>query len=430
LTFEIRSWANDPSKERLARGHYGPCAVYLKKVSSAINDQGTGDGWFKIFDHGYDASSKRWCTDEIIDNNGLLSVNLPKGLEGGSYLARPEILALHAASSGDPQFYTGCAQVFLESSGNLGPASTVSIPGYVKYGEPSTSFNIYNSDLGTYQVPGPEVAKLVAKSDASTASQSQTEGLKPEGCLVENGNWCGKEVSSYSDESGCWAASEECWDQGQTCWDSAAPTGGAGCELWQTKCKEIQSACSSKNFNGPPNKGKVLTPEKKAIDVGLIMATVGGGVVDAPTPKTSATSKKEESKTETPATPTPAAGEKEADKEDESKPAESPAYTTPAAAKPSSAAPAAPKPTPSDSYTAPESDDESNDEDKPAPVVTKPASSAAAPKPTQGPSCVPGGKCVTVTEIETVVKTVYVTAAYDGYKRGLERMKRRHAHHL
>jgi hypothetical protein len=40
LTFEIRSWPDDTSKERLDRGHYGPCAVYLKKVSSAIDDEG------------------------------------------------------------------------------------------------------------------------------------------------------------------------------------------------------------------------------------------------------------------------------------------------------------------------------------------------------------------------------------------------------
>ena len=140
LTFEIRSWANDPSKPRLDRGHKGPCAVYLKKVASAIDDKGAGDGWFKLFDHGYDNSTKRWCTDEIIDNNGLLSVNLPKGLEGGYYLARPEILALHNAANNDPQFYTGCAQIFLTSTGNLGPEETVSIPGYVDYKPTSNQF--------------------------------------------------------------------------------------------------------------------------------------------------------------------------------------------------------------------------------------------------------------------------------------------------
>jgi hypothetical protein len=40
LTFEMRSWPNDPSKESLDDGHKGPCAVYLKKVDSAIDDRG------------------------------------------------------------------------------------------------------------------------------------------------------------------------------------------------------------------------------------------------------------------------------------------------------------------------------------------------------------------------------------------------------
>jgi hypothetical protein len=275
ITFEIRSSANDPSKHRLSRSHYGPCAVYLKKVSSAIEDKAAGDGWFKLFDHGYDGSTKRWCTDDIIDNNGLLSVHLPKGLEGGYYLARPEILALHSASGGDPQVYTGCAQIFLESSGNLSPESTVAIPGHMKYGDSSTNFNIYIDKNAEYRLPGPKVARLIAKSgDVSTVTQ--TEGFRPEGCIVENANWCGKEVPSYSDEKGCWAAAKECWAQGKTCWASMPPTGGAGCELWQNKCKEINNACSAKRFNGPPNKGKLLTPAKKKIDVGLVMATQGG----------------------------------------------------------------------------------------------------------------------------------------------------------
>jgi len=397
----------------------------LKKVSSAVEDTAKGDGWFKLFDHGYDASTKRWCTDEIIDNNGLLSVKLPKGLEGGSYLARPEILALHAANSGDPQFYTGCAQIFLESSGNLGPESTVSIPGYVKYGQPSTSFDIYNSDLSSYTVPGPAVANLVAKSGASTSSSTQTEGLKPDGCLVENSNWCGKEVPSYSDEKGCWAASEDCWSQGKTCWAEALPTGGKGCDLWQTKCQGIQDQCSAGNFNGPPNKGEVLTPQKEKIDVGLVMATVGGGVVDTPsTPKTSKVEDKPvESKTQTPVEATPVAEESKV---------EVPAKSTPAAAASTpTPTPAAAKPTPSDTYSALPAPQKEN-EDKPKPIVSSITVPAAAPKPTPGPACRPGWKCVTVTEIETVTQTVYVTAAADGYKRGVESFKarRRHAHHM
>jgi hypothetical protein len=429
LTFEFREWADDASKGAIDRGHYGPCAVYLKKVSSAVDDEAAGDGWFKLFDHGYDASTKRWCTDEIIDNNGRLSVNLPKGLEGGDYLARPEILALHAADKDDPQTYTGCAQIFLESSGNLGPESTVSIPGYMKYGQPSTSWNIYTMDNSKYPVPGPAVAKLVAKSNsAKTASTSQTDGVKPEGCIVENANWCGKEVPSYSDETGCWAASENCYSQGEKCWDSAPPTGNSGCKLWETKCKGIQDGCSAKNFNGPPNKGKVLTPEQKSIDVGKMMATVGGGIVDSPAPQTSKT-EKAESKTATPAKETPAADDKDDYKTEV--PAQSPAQTTQAAApqvpKPTSAAPQAPKPTVDNSYPiypapAPQKEEENDSPNEPASTIT---ASPSAPKPTKGPACVPGGKCVTVTETEVVTQTVYVTATYNKRSMGSFRARRR-----
>jgi hypothetical protein len=438
LTFEIREWADDASKGSIDRGHYGPCAVYLKKVSSAVDDKAAGDGWFKIFDHGYDASTQRWCTDEIVDNKGLFNVHLPKGLEGGDYLARPEILALHNANRGDPQPYTGCAQIFVKSTGTLGPESTVSIPGHMKANEPSTSWDIYNQDNSKYPIPGPAVAKLVSK--ANIASVSQASGVKPSDCIMENGNWCGKEVSSYSDEKGCWAASEECWAQSKTCWSSAPVTGGSGCKQWETKCTSIQDACTAKDFNGPPNKGKVMTADKKAIDVGKIMATVGGGVVDspAPAPQTSKTEKAPESKTEAPvpAKETPA-GEKEDEKPEV--PAQAPAKSTPAAQ------PQAPKPTPAapkpsqqqDSYPvqpkpapapapapAPEKEDEPV---KPSSTIT---AAPSAPKPTKGPACVPGGVCITVTEVEVVTQTVYVTAAAD-FKRGAQsfRARRRWAHH-
>ena len=39
-----------------------------------------------------------------VENNGLLSVKLPSGLPAGYYLARPELIALHAvAEDNDPQ---------------------------------------------------------------------------------------------------------------------------------------------------------------------------------------------------------------------------------------------------------------------------------------------------------------------------------------
>lgn len=297
LTFEMRSWPDDTSKEPLDRGHYGPCAVYLKKVASAIDDKGAGDGWFKLMDDGYHADTDKWCTDRLIDNKGRLSVELPKGLEGGYYLARPEVVALHNATDGQAQFYTGCAQIFLESTGSLIPESTVTIPGpdYVSAGQSSVQFNIYVGKNAEYQVPGPAVANFTHNTNlASDAQLQQTEGLVPSSCIAQSSNWCGKEVASYTDETGCWASGEDCWKQGKVCWAEALATGGSVCELWNDKCQAISDQCKAKNFNGPPNKGKSLTPKRETIDIGLIIKPVGGGNIDSGSnaPKSSAAAPK------------------------------------------------------------------------------------------------------------------------------------------
>lgn len=296
LTFEMRSWPDDTSKQPLDRPHHGPCAVYLKKVDSAIKDGAAGDGWFKLMDDGYHADSDTWCTDRLIDNKGRLSVEIPKGLQGGYYLARPEVVALHNATVGAAQFYTGCGQIFVESTGDLVPESTIAIPGpeYVTAGQSSVHFDIYNGDNSKYQVPGPAVANFTHGASASGAQTKQEEGLVPEDCIAQNANWCGKEVASYTDETGCWASGEDCWKQGDACWAAAPPTGGKVCELWNAKCQGINDGCKAKQFSGPPKKGEVLTPKRETIDIGLIIPVVGGGNVDsspsAPSPSQEASS--------------------------------------------------------------------------------------------------------------------------------------------
>lgn len=41
ITFEFHSWPGDKLKPVLDPSHKGPCAVYMKKVDSAIRDRGT-----------------------------------------------------------------------------------------------------------------------------------------------------------------------------------------------------------------------------------------------------------------------------------------------------------------------------------------------------------------------------------------------------
>lgn len=346
--------------------------MYMKKVDDATADNNAaGDGWFKIWESGFDEKDGKWCAQRIIENNGHLSVNIPADIQAGYYLVRPELLALHAAADNppDPQFYVGCAQVFVQGSGNKNPKGVNIGEGTYDLDTPGMKFNIWEEKMNLpYPMFGPPVYNGGAASEAvkeadSTGSVSQekdgsaneaannntkdgsvsqndsikealgdsntagslsqgkddllkqalngddnesdwdddedvieeeeedddldddddddddhddieeeemdlekrapmvqTIGLEPEGCILVRDNWCGYEVPSYTTEEGCWASSEKCWDQSDVCWNTAPPTGNKNCKIWQKKCEELDDSCRNKNFNGPPNKGKVLTP--------------------------------------------------------------------------------------------------------------------------------------------------------------------------
>lgn len=251
--------------------HMGPCAVYMKKVDSAIaSNNAAGHGWFKIYDESYDEAAGKWCTTKMLENNGLLSVKIPDDIQGGYYLVRAELLALHAAADNppDPQFYVGCAQLFVESSGTTQPAAITIPDNYVSYDMPAMTFDIYATPMALpYPMFGPP--SYVSGSAASQGSQgpsTQTEGLKPDGCIMENANWCATEVPSYTDETGCWAASSDCWVKSQSCYDNATPIGSSKCDLWDDKCNHLDDTCNNGIFQGPPDAGTDLTPMPPALD--------------------------------------------------------------------------------------------------------------------------------------------------------------------
>ncbi|KLU81453.1 hypothetical protein MAPG_00542 [Magnaporthiopsis poae ATCC 64411] len=160
LSFEWRLYPDYSQPGSIDKSHKGPCAVYLKQVADMKSTPAAGPGWFKVWHEGYDETAKQWCTEKLIANNGLLSVQLPAGLPGGYYLVRPELLALHEADKGDPQFYTGCAQILVDGPAgkvDVPAKNQVSIPGHVQPGEKSVSFNIYSKPMALpYPIPGPE----------------------------------------------------------------------------------------------------------------------------------------------------------------------------------------------------------------------------------------------------------------------------------
>ena len=202
----------------------------------------------------------------MIGNAGRISVTIPDSLAGGDYLVRPELLALHnIAVKNQPEYYVGCAQIFLESTGSSGPAETVSIPGYTSMSDPGNQYNAFDHPLKPFTIPGPKVYKSV-DTGASMRSQKQVNGVAPSDCVLSNGNWCGTELPDFSDEEGCWKADKDCWAKLDECYDDASSAGSENCKVWEKKCKANQQICYNGGGNGPADKGKNITPNIPVIE--------------------------------------------------------------------------------------------------------------------------------------------------------------------
>ncbi|CCC08260.1 hypothetical protein SMACR_01808 [Sordaria macrospora] len=272
MSFEFRAYADGNKPGFIDDSHQGPVAVYAKSVSDFDQNPG-GSGWFKIWHEGYDESTKKWAVQKIIDTNGILSISVPDGMPTGAYLFRTEVTAMHNVTSKgeswvvEPQFYVNCAQVYLQgsSSGQLSipKDKEVSIPGHVHPSDKGLWFNMYEMPSPVnYVIPGPKPFRPTTSGNANVkaalAMPTNYPGAVPKECILKNGNWCGFEVPSYTNEDGCWAASDNCWKQSNTCFDVAPPSGQKGCHVWEKeKCQVIQDSCYAKQFTGPPNKGKV-----------------------------------------------------------------------------------------------------------------------------------------------------------------------------
>ncbi|KAI8303466.1 putative endo-beta-1,4-glucanase D [Colletotrichum sp. SAR11_59] len=285
LTFEFRQWPDARQSGSIDPSHRGPVSVYLKKVDDMFTSAAAGSGWFKIWDDGLDSEGK-WGVDRLIANNGLLTVELPSGLPAGYYLARPEILALHqAVSLKDPQYYVGCAQIYIEDgpSGSLDIPSeyAVSIPGYVDGSEPGNNWNLYDSSQNpstTYTVPGPKVYSPSGSSGVMALAAKDIEGAVPANCLLKVGNWCGVPLETYSTQVGCWDQVDACYAQGEKCFSSAPPTGSKNCDAWNSgMCKVISDQCTAGNWNGPPENqiSATTVPAPGAIPEAVNLALLG-----------------------------------------------------------------------------------------------------------------------------------------------------------
>lgn len=153
---------NPDADNPIASSHKGPTIFYMAKVDNAATASTSGQKWFKVFEDGLDGSGK-WGVDRMISNGGWVDFTMPSCVAAGQYLLRAEIIALHSASkAGQAQFYMGCAQINVSSSGTK-MGSTVSFPGAYSASDPGILVSIYNSQgqpAGNgqpYKIPGPAV---------------------------------------------------------------------------------------------------------------------------------------------------------------------------------------------------------------------------------------------------------------------------------
>ncbi|CAJ2512216.1 Uu.00g052310.m01.CDS01 [Anthostomella pinea] len=113
--------------------------------------------WFKIFEIGYDASTKTWGNDLLNKNCGKQDVTIPADIAPGDYLLRAETIALHTASQANgAQFYMTCYQVTVTGGGSANPAG-VKFPGAYNANDPGIKIDIWGSDFKEYTIPGPAV---------------------------------------------------------------------------------------------------------------------------------------------------------------------------------------------------------------------------------------------------------------------------------
>lgn len=132
--------------------HKGPCIVYMAK-----SETGSGKVWFKVFEDGYDAASKKFCVTRLRENKGKMTFKLPTDITPGNYLMRAELIALHEGHElNGAQPYVGCFEVTMGGSGTVNPSNLVSIPGVYTPNDAGIYFNIYKS-FSSYPIPGPKL---------------------------------------------------------------------------------------------------------------------------------------------------------------------------------------------------------------------------------------------------------------------------------
>jgi len=140
--------------------HKGPMIDYLANCNGPCEtvDKSTLK-WFKIDAVGLisptQMSDGYWASDVMIANNNSWTVVIPPTIAQGNYVVRHETIALHAAGQANgAQNYPFCFNLAITSSGSASPAGVLGTALY-QATDPGIVYDIYQSTLATYTIPGP-----------------------------------------------------------------------------------------------------------------------------------------------------------------------------------------------------------------------------------------------------------------------------------
>ncbi|KAF2454443.1 glycosyl hydrolase family 61-domain-containing protein [Lineolata rhizophorae] len=163
--------------------HHGPIIDYLAPCNGDCSQVSKTELEFtKISGVGpTDGSSNpgTWATDDLIANDNTWVLTIPASIAPGNYVLRHEIIALHEGNQeGGAQNYPQCINLEITGSGtNTLPSGTLGIELYTAT-DPGIFFNIYSSDLDTYEVPGPALLAGGSSGDSSGDGDNTGDGAE------------------------------------------------------------------------------------------------------------------------------------------------------------------------------------------------------------------------------------------------------------
>ncbi|ORX69783.1 hypothetical protein DL89DRAFT_216123, partial [Linderina pennispora] len=144
--FEWHLNKDSPSDPYISHGH--KCACTVNMVPASTN--GLGASWFK----GYNATTNKWCMDQIHEGGGKVNFTISADIKDGDYIVRGEFICPTFKGNADSLF-VNCAHISVTGGGSVGPKGYDITKAYQASNE--SKYSARNKNFTSYPIPGPAV---------------------------------------------------------------------------------------------------------------------------------------------------------------------------------------------------------------------------------------------------------------------------------